>query len=234
MKFKTKISATKDGRHFIRGNDIVELMKTKSFVEVVFLLLRGDFPQENEKKLLEALLVAAVENGVEAPSLYVPRIVAASGNSSHVALAAGMLSIGERHGGAAEKAAMLLNSGKSAKEIVEQEKIVPGFGHRVYKEEDPRAKVLYEKAKELGFPCRFFGLAYEIEKELAAQKSKKLPLNIDGALACTMLELGFDPKLGKPLFLLSRVAGMSAHVLEEMRQDNSYYRLGEEDVEYEA
>ena len=90
-----------------------------------------------------------------------------------------------------------------------------------------------EKAKELGFSCKYFHLAYEVEKELAAKKGRKLPLNIDGAIGCVILELGIDVRLGKPLFLISRIVGMSAHVLEEMNQKNSYYRLEEGDVTYE-
>lgn len=233
MKFKTKISKTKNGRHTILGYDLVDLIREKSFLDIIFLLLRGDLPSEKEKALLGAMLVACTENGIEAPSLYVPRIVAASGNDFHTALAAGMLAIGEKHGGAAEKAAVLFSSGKTPEEIVGEYKIIPGFGHKIYKEEDPRAKALYEKAKEQGFPCTFFDRAYDIEKELENKKGKKLPLNIDGGLAACMLELGFNAKLDKALFLMSRIVGMSAHIVEEIQQGNSYYRLEEGDVTYE-
>lgn len=233
MKFRTRISKTEEGKHIVKGHDLTLLIKERSFAEVIFLLLKGNLPNKKEKDLLEAMLVASVENGIEAPSIFVPRIVAASGNKAHVALAAGMLAIGEKHGGAAEKAAMLFGSGKSAKQIVVEEDIIPGFGHKIYKEEDPRAAALYEKAKELGFSYKSFEFAYDIEKELEKKKGKKLPLNIDGALACSMLELGFDAKLGKSLFLISRIVGMSAHVFEEMEQNNSFYRLEEGDVEYE-
>jgi citrate synthase len=162
--------------------------------------------------LLDAMLVAAAENGIEVPSSFVPRVVAASGNEFHTALAAGMMSIGKKHGGAAEQAAMILNFGKSAEQIVEENKIIAGFGHKIYKDEDPRAKILEQKTLELGFSGKYFGLAHEIQKVLMEKKGKKLPLNIDGALACCMLELGFDAKLGKALFLISRIVGMSAHV----------------------
>ncbi len=230
MKFKTQISKTDKGRHTIRGYDATMLIKEHSFGEVIFLLLKGRLPNTGEKELLEALLVASVEHGIEAPSAYIPRVVAASGNDAHVALGAGMLAIGSQHGGAAEKAAKIFSSGMSAEETVRDVPIIPGFGHKLYKDEDPRARALFEKAKELGFPCASFSYAYEVEKELAKKKGKKLPLNVDGALACIMLELGLDAKLGKSLFLISRIVGMSAHVLEEMEQNNAYYRLEESDV----
>lgn len=229
MKFHTKVSKTDNGKHIIRGHELSELIEKRSFGEVVFLLLRGSFPTPQEKELLEAMLVAGMENGIAAPSLYVPRIVAASGNSFHAALAAGLLSIGEKHGGAGEAAAHLFASDTNVEEIVQSGMIIPGFGHKIYKEADPRTKVLYEKAKTLGFSCTYFDRAFAIEKELEKKKGKKLPLNIDGALACCMLELGFDSALGKALFLIARIVGMSAHVLEEMQQGNSYYRLDEKD-----
>ncbi len=231
MKFKTSISQTKDGIHSIRGKSILELMAKNTFTEVIFLLLRGNLPTKNEQALLEAVLIAATDNGVEAPSLFVPRIIAASGNDFHTALGAGMLSIGEKHGGAAEKAAELFISGKTAEQIVEESKIIAGFGHKIYKDEDPRAAVLEQKTKELGFSGKYFTMAREVEKVLAEKKGKKLPLNIDGAMACCMLELGLDAKLGKALFLIGRIVGMSAHILEEYSQGNSYYRLDEGEIE---
>lgn len=233
MQFRTNISKTEDGKHFIRGYDLIELMKNNSFSEVIFLLLRGSLPEAREKELLETILIAAVENGIEAPSLYVPRIVMASGNDFHTALGAGMLAIGEKHGGAGEKCAFLLQSDKSAREIVNEYSLIPGFGHKIYKHEDPRAAAIYEKAKTLGFPCTYFEKAYHIEKELEEKKGKKIPLNIDGAIAAAMLELGFDWRLGKAIFLISRIVGMSAHILEELEQGNSYYRLDETDVSHE-
>ena len=149
----------------------------------------------------------------------------------HVALAASCLAIGSKHGGAAESCAALLASDKTPDEIVVQEKVIPGFGHKIYKDADPRAAALYEKAKSLGFACKHFEKAYAIEAALAAKKGKKLPLNIDGAIAATLLELKLNPRLGKSLFMIARLVGASAHILEEMNQGNSYYRLEEGDVE---
>ncbi len=245
MKFKTSISTTKNGEHAIRGHNIVELLSEHSFAEVILLLLRGDLGTANEAKLLEAMLVASVENGIEAPSVYVPRIVAASGNDMHVALAASCLAIGSKHGGAAESCATLLASDKTPDEIVNETKtkprtdptavgsstrVLPGFGHKIYKDADPRTTALYEKTKQLGFAATYFEKGYAIERALAAKKGKKLPLNIDGAIAATLLELKLDPRLGKALFMIARLVGASAHVLEELNQDNSYYRLEESDA----
>ena len=235
MEFKTKISKTKDGKHSIKGNDIVDLIEKRSFVEMIFLLIKGEFPKKEEAELLNSILVAAVENGVAAPSIFISRTVASTGNSMNTALAAGVLSIGEKHGGAVEQIAKILYQGKSAKEIVQdfEGKRIPGFGHKIYKEEDPRTTAIYKKAKELNFSCNSFELAYEIEKEMEEKKGKKIPLNIDGAMAAALLELGFPAEAGKAMFILPRIVGMTAHILEELEQGGSYHRLEEKDIKEE-
>ncbi len=231
MKFDTKISKTAGGEHQIYGNAVVELMKSHGFTDVIFLLYTGKLPTDDERSLLDALLVAAAEHGVEVPSLYVPRVSVASGNSVHTAMAAGVLAIGEDHGGAGEAAAYLLSRKEDAQTLVDEyianDERLPGFGHRTYKEEDPRATVIYEKAKQAKVPLAAFEKACEIEAAIAKAKGKKLPLNIDGAFAAAVLALGMDPRAAKALFVVARVAGMGAHALEELSQKNGYRRLGD-------
>lgn len=229
MEIHTEISTTRDGRHRIRGQDLSDLINHRSLSELVFLLWRGDFPTQKERSLLESMFVAVVEHGVASPSIYVPRVVASTGNPLNAALAAGVLTIGETHGGAVEAAALMLASEQSAEEIVAErlaeKRVVPGLGHKVYTAEDPRAVALFNKAKSLGFPCRAFEKAYAIEASLERAKGKKLPLNVDGAIAACLLELRFDPHYGKAFFIVPRLVGMAAHVIEERTQGGSYRRL---------
>ncbi len=229
MKFETNISSNKQGEHHIYDHSISELMNKRTFTESVYLLYTGKMPSDGERMLLDTMLVSAIEHGVEAPSLYVPRVSAASGNSVHTAIASGILSIGEAHGGAGEAAAYLLSRPEAAEILVSEygdaKKYMPGFGHRIYKVEDPRATIINTKAKEAGVPLASFEKAYAIEAELEKQKGKKLPLNIDGAFAAGVLSLGMDPRAGKALFVLARVAGMGAHAIEELKQGNGYRRL---------
>src|SRR3989338_267704 len=166
MQFKTKISKTENGDHFVREHNLVELIEKYSWAEVIILLLRGDLPTKNEAKFLENMLIASAENGIEAPSLYSPRISTASGNSFNTALAAGILAIGEKHGGAGEACAKLLVSEKTAEEIIAENKTIPGFGHKIYKNADPRVTALYKQVKKLKLSSQYFDKAYSIEKEL--------------------------------------------------------------------
>lgn len=236
MKWKTAISTKKDNEVFVRGRALAELVAEKTFSEAAFLLLKGVLSNENERKLFDAILVSCVEHGIEPPSAFVPRVSVSVGNPMNAALAAGMLAIGEHHGGAIEKAAFLFQQEKSAVEIVSEVVAAgerfPGFGHKVYKDKDPRAELLLEKAESLGFSGAFAKKARECGEELENQTGKHFPLNIDGVIAALMLELGFDWRLGKAIFALGRLPGMIAHSHEEMVNEKPYRRLEEGDVEY--
>lgn len=229
MNFDSNISTTVQDGHRIHGTKLTDLIETATFTETIFLLYGGKMPTPGQRSLLDALLVAAAEHGVEAPSLYVPRISAASGNPVHVAIAAGVLAIGESHGGAGEAAARLLFRDEDATALVQEYitsgKRIPGFGHRVYVDEDLRARLIFQKAKEGHIPLAAFEKAYAIEAALAKAKGKKLPLNIDGAFAAATLGLGLTPPAAKSLFVLARVAGMGAHAIEELQRHTGYYRL---------
>lgn len=234
MKFETKISKSEKEEHTIYGVKMTELMKTHTFTEVIFLLYSGKLPTLGERALLDTLLVAAAEHGIETPSAYVPRISVASGNSVHTAMAAGMLAMGEAHGGAGEAAAHMLAREGGAREIVAEymsaKKNIPGFGHRIYKDEDPRATLIYSKAKASGVSLAPFEKAYAIEAALHESKGKKLPLNIDGAFAAATLSFGMRPAAAKALFVFARTAGMGAHALEEQSQNTGYKRLDSSSV----
>lgn len=238
MNWKTKISTHKGGELYVHGKQLTKLVGNSSFSEMIFFLLKGKLPKSNEAKLLDAMLVSCIEHGVEAPSAYVPRVIISTGNQMNVALAGGLLAIGDYHGGAIEKAGMYLQSNKTAKEIVSEaiskKEVVSGLGHKIYKEIDPRSEVLFKYAKKLKLSGKFIKKAQDIQKEFEKQKGKKLTLNVDMALAACMSELGFDHKLGKAIFSLGRLPGMIAHTFEELTEEKPYRRFEESDVTYQG
>lgn len=238
MKWKTAISTHKDGELYARGVALSALIEKHTFSEAVFLMLAGRMPTAPEKEIFDAMLVSMVEHGVEVPSAFAPRVSISAGNSMNAALAAGALATGDWHGGAIEKAAHMLASEKTAKEIVAdvlaRKERLSGYGHKVYKDVDPRVEQLVAKAKTVGLPG-----GTSIEKALAIRDElraagKELPLNIDGAIAALMCELGLDWRLGKALFVLGRMPGMIAHAHEEMLREKPYRRFEAEDVEYDG
>jgi citryl-CoA lyase len=236
MKWRTAISTHNDGELYVRGIRLTELIKEAGLAEVIFLVLGGRRPEKNEEKMLEAVLISMIEHGVEVPSAFVARSVASTGNPSNSALAAGILAIGDFHGGAIEKAAFYLQSSETPQKIVadalQKKEHLPGYGHKIYKTEDPRATALFKKAEELGLARKYLSRARDIEKELARESGKSVPLNVDGAIAAIISELGFDWRLGKSLFVLGRLPGLIAHVAEENKNEKPYRRLDPEDVEY--
>lgn len=238
MRWKTSISTKKDGNVYIRGKNLEKMTADFSFADSIFFILASRFPGANESKLFNAILVSSIEHGVETPSAYVARTVASTGNSANAALAAGVLAIGEHHGGAGEAAAKIFQSGKSAEEIVSEtlknKERLPGYGHKIYKDADPRAQALLKIAEELKISGKFVKLALDIQKELKTQAGKDLPLNIDGAQAALLSEMGFDWRLVKSIFILSRLPGLIAHTHEEITKEKPYRRFEEGDVEYDG
>ncbi|HEY9582887.1 MAG TPA: citrate/2-methylcitrate synthase [Candidatus Paceibacterota bacterium] len=223
MKFKTK-----------KIKQDPALIGKVSFAQAILSMLTGRECDVGELEFFEVLLVAGMDNGIEAPSVFVPRVVASTGNSINTALAAGVLAIGDYHGGAIEACVNYLNSGKDASaivgEVLAKNERMPGYGHKIYKDADPRVTAIYQVAEKVGKMGKFMKLAREIEKELASQSGKKLPLNIDGAIAGVMCELGLDARYGKAIFALSRLPNMARHVIEELDNDKPYRRLEESDV----
>lgn len=238
MKWKTAISTHKDGELYIRGYKLTELIATRSFPEIVFLLLAGKMPSAAQAELLGAMLVAACEHGIEAPSTYVARTTASTGASFTAALAGGILTIGKYHGGAIEALAELLQSGKDAATIIaelsEKGDRLPGYGHKIYKNEDPRTVALFKRAKGLGLLGKYAALAEGLRLELQKQSGKLLPLNIDGAFAALLSDLGIPWRMGNGLFVLARLPGLIAHVGEELEREKPYRRLDENEVEYDG
>lgn len=238
MKWRTAISAHRENQLYIRGEKLETLIEKHSFTEAIFLLLKGSLPNEKETAMLDAILVAMCEHGIAAPSTFVARTAISTGNPFNSALAAGILAIGEYHGGAIEKCAYHLQSGERAETIVENVLKdggrMPGYGHKMYKESDPRTQIIIKKAKELNFYGTYVELALKIANALHSQTGKNLPLNIDGAVAAIISELGIDWKLGKALFVLGRLPGLIAHTYEELTREKPYRRLEESDIEYDG
>jgi citryl-CoA lyase len=243
--WRTRISDVRPGLIRIRGYDLMELIGSRSFGDVVFLLLSGDLPAGNEGRMMEALLVSCAEHSVVAPSVDAARFVASAGVPLQAAVASGMIALGDLHGGAAEEGAdMLLEADQLGKEPAEAARVivercreerrrVPGYGHVVH-DPDPRAARLFEVAKDLGCYGRYCELALAFEDAVAEVFGRPLRMNIDGAMAALLLELGLDPSLGKALYVIGRAPGLVAHVHEEQTRERPYRDIGWRNVHYEG
>lgn len=229
--WRTSIIDMEPGRIDIRGRPIADLIGTLTFPQMIWLMVRGDVPDEGQARLFEAALVAAVDHGPQAPSIATARMSVTCGLDLNNAMASAVNLLGDVHGGAGEQAVELYHhvagfDGDLATALdiwrKERGKIIPGFGHRFHKPVDPRAPrlmALVREAADAGLCTgKFAEISDGIEAEISAQKGVALPMNIDGATAVIYAELGFEPPLARGLFCLSRSVGILAHAWEQMQQ----------------
>ena len=146
MKWTTKITKVEPNHLVTRGYRQEDLIGNVPYSQVVYLLLKGDIPSKEHGKMMDAILTACIDHGVTPPTAMASRVVASGGVPLPTAVAAGVLSIGDAHGGAIEKGAKFLqegitqmkDEGKSIEEMAkilvteskEQKKRILGFGHR--------------------------------------------------------------------------------------------------------
>ncbi|NQU39745.1 MAG: citryl-CoA lyase [Lentisphaerae bacterium] len=237
--WKTDISRVRPNEILVRGYPIEQLAKGRSFGDVVYLLLTGELPTRDEGALVEAMLVACCEHSLAAPSTDAVRFVASSGVPLQTAVAAGVSAIGDVHGGAIEPCAMLLqaavSAARSAHDVLtalrQEKKRLPGYGHPVH-DKDPRTRVLFELAEQMELTGPHVALARELEDATEAVIGKRLPLNVDGAIAALMCDMGIDPALGKSFFIIGRTPGYVAHAHEQMTQERPFKAPTYDDISY--
>ena len=250
LHWKTAISKVRSGKILIRGYNLTDLIGCTTFSEMLWLVTMGELPPAEVARVMDAVLVSAVENGAQAPCVMAARTIASCGAPITTAMAAGALSISKYHGGAVEGtmrqwvairdevrggSASLEEACRLAVEarLARRERI-EGFGSRVHKEIDPRVEKLFRITREAGFDGGYLDLALAVERALEAKTGKKLPLNIDGAYAAILCELGFQPELANALFLLSRSVGIMAHAREEQARMRPRRYIHPIDWEYDG
>lgn len=234
--WRTAIADSAPTGLWIRGYDVTSLMKL-SFTDTIFLLHRSRLPNEHERRLLDAILVGVADHGAGAPSCAAARLVA-SGNrqSLSAAVAAGVLAIGDEHGGAGSNCMELIEEGvaraardgigldEAARALTTEARAAkrrfPGFGHRVHNTIDPRTAVLFGMARDAGVAGK--GIEFTVALETAIREQiRPIPINIDGALAAVLFDMGFPPPFGRLVFIIGRVAGVCAEVAEEHEREKA-------------
>ena len=97
---------------------------------------------------------------------------------------------------------------------------IPGFGHRVHHTVDPRTAVLFGMAREYGIAGKGVEFVSALEDAIREQ-IRPVPINIDGALAAVLFDMGFPAPFGKLVFIIGRVAGLTAEVAEEYAREKA-------------
>lgn len=244
--WRTGISSVSPGDIRVRGYDLLDLIGNVSFGDVTYLLLTGELPTGNEGKMMEALLVSASEHGLMAPSVDATRFVASGGVPLQAAVASGINAMGEFHAGAVDASARLLLEAESfdlatvaeaghelVRRVRAEKRLLSGYGHKVHKP-DPRTARVMEVARALGFYGSYCDIGFAIEDATEEFFLKRIAMNIDGAMACVMLEMGLDPALGKAFYVIGRAPGLVAHAHEEQTREGPYRDIGWQNVTYDG
>jgi 2-methylcitrate synthase len=215
-----------------KGQPVVEPDRSLSHAANFLLMLTGEKPSPTAERAFDIALILHADHELNA-STFAARVTAATLSDMHSAITSAIGALkGPLHGGANEAAFRILETiAKTGADPVDhvrgmlaQKKKVPGFGHRVYHTEDPRATHLRQMSRELGASSgqgQWFEMSRRIEQLLNTEK--KLNANVDFYSASTYHVLGIDLDLFTPIFAVSRISGWAAHVIEQL-DDNRLIR----------
>jgi citrate synthase len=203
-----------------------EIDKAATIVERFMKRWRGE-PDPRHVKAVDAYFMSAAEHGMNA-STFTSRIVASTGADVAAAISSGIGALsGPLHGGAPSRVLHMIeeverngNADQYVKDLLDRGDRLMGFGHRVYRAEDPRARVLRRTAKELGAPR--YEVADALEKAaLAALRERKpdrvLETNVEFWSAVVLDFAEVPAHMFTSMFTCARVAGWSAHILEQKK-----------------
>jgi citrate synthase len=234
--WNTEIIEVKPNQIMIKGYRIEDLMGRVSYAEMLYLMIMGKLPGKTTGQLIEAVLVAACDQGVISPAITVSRMAVTCGITFNSAIASGMNILGKVHGGAIEDAMVVFydvvgeaeKKGLSIQEIAKEKsrefkevkKFMPGYGHPVH-QEDPRTTRLWamsEKAVAAGeISGKYVETAHAIYSAMKELTGKHLTINIDASAAAILCELSIPAETASGFICLSRGLGLLAHAYEELK-----------------
>jgi citrate synthase len=215
-----------------KGLDIVPPDRSLNHAGNFLWMLNGEKPSETATRTLDVALILHADHELNA-STFAARVIAATLSDIHSSVTGAIGALkGPLHGGANEAVMRLLHAIDEAgadpveyvKTMLAARQKISGFGHRVYKTEDPRATHLRKMSEQLGKDAgqpKWYEMSRAIE--LYVNADKKLNANVDFYSASTYATLGIDIDLYTPIFAISRISGWCAHVIEQL-DDNRLIR----------
>lgn len=215
-----------------KGKPVLEADKSLSHAGNFLWMLTGEKPSETATRTFDVALILHADHELNA-STFAARVIAATLSDVHSAITGAIGALkGPLHGGANEAVMRLLfeidkegaDPVEYVKNMLAQKKKISGFGHRVYRTEDPRATHLRKMSEDLSRAAnntKWFDMSQQIEQYIRTEK--KLNANVDFYSASTYTTLGIDLDLFTPIFAISRISGWAAHVIEQL-DDNRLIR----------
>ena len=185
-----------------------------------------------EVRIVDAILIAIMEHGLTPSAIATREIYMSAPENLQGAVAAGLMGVGSQFVGTIENNAFLLSQlvalpdeetrREKAREIIADHKarkiLLPGFGHHLHKPEDPRAQRLIEMGREAEFERGFLDSLELLGVEIDVVFAKHVPINATGATAALMGEMNIPVKLMRGFAVISRAAGLVAHIAEEQQR----------------
>lgn len=231
---------TSDADHIrLLGQDLAaDLMGKVGFAELAYWLVAMRRPTAGELRVFEAVLIALADHGFT-PTAIAARVTYLSApDSLQGALAAGLLGGGSRFLGVTEDCGQFLAAAITARggdlPVTEagwdelalaviaaqrsQGKYVPGLGHPVHQQQDPRTPVLMAIAEEEGLKGPHLTLFEAIGRMSEQALGRRLPLNGAGVCGAALVDIGLPPELLRGFALLARAAGLLGQIAEEIRR----------------
>jgi citrate synthase len=253
--YPTSIGSSDATSITLLGRDLAaELMGQVSFGELAFWLVALRRPAQGELRVFEAVLVALADHGFTPSAIAARLTLTGAPESVQGALAAGLLGGGSRYLGVTEDCGKFLaaalaactaelprdDAGWDALAVTavrgqrEAGRLVPGLGHPVHKNGDPRTPVMFRIAAEEGLKGPHLTLLEAVGRVHPAVIGRTLPLNGAGVCGAALADLGFRPDMLRGFALLARAAGLLGHLAEEMRNPAGpgIYERSEHSVRY--
>jgi citrate synthase len=226
-KATTALCHATAGDVVLRGKSLPrEIVGRATFTEMIYFLITGREPTPVQTAVLDACLVTLMEHGLT-PSAVATRLTYGSApEAMQGAVAAGLLGVGSVFVGASETCAQLLariaaapDGVAAARAVVAESKAsgtrLPGFGHPVHRPVDPRTVALFDLARRLGaFGAHCVALE-QLSAAVDASAGRAIPVNATGAIAALVADAGLPVDILRGIALISRCAGLVAHVREE-------------------
>lgn len=234
MAIKTEIGFTTPDEITVRGLNLSsEILGKLDFVETLYLVAYNEVPSPELKNMLNTVLVTACDHGLTPSALSARLTYLGAPESLQGAVAAGLLGAGNNFLGTVQNVCETLTQESEgldaaasdeevrsyAAEVVKrfraEKRVLPGLGHPIHVNGDPRIPKLVEISRSNGYFDKHWRLALALGDAMETVIGRKLPLNGAGGCGAMLASMQLDPLFGRGLMLVGRAAGLVAHVLEE-------------------
>lgn len=222
----TRIATSSADDITVRGKSLTrDLIGKLSFTEMLCFGILGEVPSPARVACVDACLVALMEHGLTPSALATRLVYGSSPEAMQGAIAAGLLGVGSRFVGTVEGCAVLLAriaaaqdpAAEAAAIVAEARGPLPGFGHDTHKPDDPRTPRLFAVAREHAIAGRHVAALEALGAALDAAKRRHITINATGAVAAVLADAGIPIEIMRGFALITRCAGLVAHVHEEQR-----------------